>query len=160
MSDQIAEQEPSKNGKGKLGLIIGLVLMGVAGGAGYYVTSSGLFPLSEGKEMTQEGENQPDKEVVAFVPMPPMVVSLGPNASAQLRFQAQFEVTPSSREDVANLMPRIQDVLNGYLRAVDYDVLREPSSLIRLRAQMLRRVQLVAGSGNVQDLLITEFVFG
>ena len=30
--------------------------------------------------------------------------------------------------------------------------------LVRLRAQMLRRVQMVTGEGRVRDLLITEFV--
>ncbi len=50
------------------------------------------------------------------------------------------------------------DVLNGYLRAVDVPALEDPSSLIRLRAQMLRRVQIVTGEGRVRDLLIIEFV--
>ena len=31
-------------------------------------------------------------------------------------------------------------------------------ALIRLRAQMLRRIQVVSGEGRVRDLLITEFV--
>jgi flagellar FliL protein len=55
-------------------------------------------------------------------------------------------------------MPRIQDVLNTYLRAVDVEDLEEPAALLRLRAQMLRRVQVVVGDGPVRDLLVTEFV--
>ena len=56
------------------------------------------------------------------------------------------------------LMPRILDVLNGYLRAVEVSQLDDPTALIRLRAQMLRRVQIVTGEGRVRDLLVTEFV--
>ena len=52
------------------------------------------------------------------------------------------------------LMPRIQDVLNSYLRAVEVRQLEDPSALLRLRAQMLRRVQIVTGEGRVRDLLI------
>ena len=55
-------------------------------------------------------------------------------------------------------MPRILDVLNTYLRAVEVRDLEQPASLARLRAQMLRRVQVVTGEGRVRDLLITEFV--
>jgi len=36
--------------------------------------------------------------------------------------------------------------------------LEDPLALVRLRAQMLRRVQMVTGEGRVRDLLITEFV--
>jgi flagellar protein FliL len=55
-------------------------------------------------------------------------------------------------------MPRIVDVLNGYLRAVEVREFEDPAALVRLRAQMLRRVQIVTGEGRVRDLLVTEFV--
>ena len=55
-------------------------------------------------------------------------------------------------------MPRVLDVLNSYLRAVEVSDLEDPSALVRLRAQMLRRVQIVTGEGRVRDLLVTEFV--
>jgi flagellar FliL protein len=60
--------------------------------------------------------------------------------------------------EVAMLKPRILDVLNGYLRAVDPAELEDPAALVRLRAQMLRRIQIVTGEGRVRDLLVTEFV--
>jgi flagellar FliL protein len=55
-------------------------------------------------------------------------------------------------------MPRVVDVLNGFLRAVDVTDLEDPAALLRLRAQMLRRVQIVTGEGAVRDLLVMEFV--
>jgi len=55
-------------------------------------------------------------------------------------------------------MPRILDVLNSYLRAVAITDLEDPTAMARLRAQMLRRVQIVTGEGRVRDLLVTEFV--
>ena len=36
--------------------------------------------------------------------------------------------------------------------------IEDPAALARLRAQMLRRIQVVTGEGQVRDLLITEFV--
>ena len=55
-------------------------------------------------------------------------------------------------------MPRVLDVLNTYLRAVDVRDLEQPSAIPRLRAQMLRRIQVVTGPDRVRDLLITEFI--
>ena len=55
-------------------------------------------------------------------------------------------------------MPRVLDTLNTYLRAVDVADLENPAALAKLRAQMLRRVQVVTGEGRVRDLLVTEFV--
>jgi flagellar FliL protein len=55
-------------------------------------------------------------------------------------------------------MPRVLDVLNSYLRAVEVAELEDPAALVTLRAQMLRRIQLVTGPDRVRDVLITEFV--
>ena len=60
--------------------------------------------------------------------------------------------------EVTLLMPRVLDVLNSYLRAVDPASFDDPGAMTRLRAQMLRRIQIVTGEGRVRDLLITEFV--
>ena len=96
---------------------------------------------------------------VAFVAMDPIMISLAPGSSARhLRFAGQLEVTPEHVAEVAGLMPRVLDVLNTYLRAVEVRDLEAPASLARLRAQMLRRIQVVTGEGRVRDLLISEFV--
>ena len=60
--------------------------------------------------------------------------------------------------EVVLLKPRILDVMNGYLRAVEVQELADPHALVRLRSQMLRRIQIVTGEGRVRDLLVTEFV--
>ena len=88
-----------------------------------------------------------------------MVLSLGAAAEGRyLRFTAQLEVPSAHADEVTLLKPRILDVLNGYLRAVDPAELEDPAALVRLRAQMLRRIQIVTGEGRVRDLLVTEFV--
>ena len=48
--------------------------------------------------------------------------------------------------------------MNGYLRAVEVRDIESAAALTRLRAQLLRRVQIVAGQERVNDLLIMEFV--
>lgn len=155
------DEEGAPKKKSKKGLMIGLVLALALGGGGFFAVYSGMI-LGEAEETaqaeTEETEADP-LEPVAFVPLEPLVVSLGPNArSSYLKFQAQLEVVPSQEGDVAKLVPRVMDVLNSYLRAVDVEDLEDPLALISLRAQMLRRIQLVTGEGRVRDLLIMEFV--
>ena len=56
------------------------------------------------------------------------------------------------------LMPRVLDVINTYLRAVEVRQLEDPAALTLIRSHLLRRIQLVTGDGRVNDLLITEFI--
>lgn len=153
------EEKPKK--RSKKGLVPGLVAAILFGGGGFYATYSGLvggLAKTDAHSGPEEVAAEPLPEI-AFVPLDPLIISLGPaGVSRHLRFGAELEVGASHAEDVTLLMPRILDVLNGYLRAVDVALLEDPAALIRLRAQMLRRVRMVAGEGRVRDLLVTEFV--
>lgn len=95
---------------------------------------------------------------VDFVPVDPLVISLNDGRGTHLRFRAELEVKRGRTAEVVHLLPRVIDVLNGYLRAVDLADLQDNAALVRLRAQMLRRVQVVTGGNLVTDLLIMEFV--
>ncbi|MCE6960942.1 flagellar basal body-associated FliL family protein [Cereibacter sphaeroides] len=146
--------------RSKLPLVLGLVLALALGAGGFYATWSGLIlaPPAEGADHAAEPEPAalPD---LAFVPIEPIVISLGRGSSmSHLRFTAQLEVSKTAAPEVTLLLPRILDVLNGYLRAVEVSRLEDPAALVELRAQMLRRIQIVTGEGRVRDLLVTEFV--
>lgn len=144
--------------KSKKPILIGLVLALVLGGGGFYATWSGLI-LGGEESHVEEGEAPSPLGGIAFVPLETMVISLGADSgSDHLRFTAQVEVVDTAEADVTLLKPRILDVLNSYLRAIDTASIENPQAMARLRAQMLRRIQVVAGDGRVRDLLITEFV--
>lgn len=139
-------------------ILIGVVLAVLLGGAGFYVTWSGMI-LSDGGPMAENATTVADLPAIAFVPMDPLVISLGPGSDDRhLRLTAQLEVNESYAADVTKLLPRIADVMNGYLRAVAPQEFDEPAALVKMRAQLLRRIQIVTGSGRVRDLLVTEFV--
>ena len=157
----MAEAEQPQNAvpkkKSKLPLILGLVLFLVLGGGGFYAVYSGLILASAAEHpMTEHASDMPD---IAFVPLEPVTITLGEvSANIHLRFAAQLEVENARKDEVTLLIPRILDVLNGYLRAVEVAELGDPNALVRLRSQMLRRIQIVTGEGRVRDLLVTEFV--
>ncbi|MCE5975048.1 flagellar basal body-associated FliL family protein [Sinirhodobacter sp. WL0062] len=154
-TETAGEETPKK--RSKLPLLIGLVLMLGLGGGAFYAVYSGLI-LGAPHAAEPHGDTPEALPEIAFVPLDPMVVSLSGTAARHLRFSAQLEVPLAYEADVEHLKPRVMDVLNGYLRAVDVAELEDPSALIRLRAQMLRRVQIVVGEGRVRDLLVIEFV--
>lgn len=157
MSDAPNSEAPPKR-RSRLPLVLAL-----AGGAGgFLAVRAEILPLPGNAQAQRETPEQPAPaplEAVAFVPLDPIVVSLAPAAAGRhLRFTAELEVAPAHRNEVESLRPRVIDVLNGYLRALDESDLESPGALERLRAQMLRRVQMITGEGRVRDLLVMEFV--
>ena len=157
MAEAAVPQDAEPPKRSKLPLLVGVLAAVALGAAGFYATYSGIVLGASGHASDTTGAGAlPD---IAFVEIAPLILSLGPaGASQHLRFAAQLEVASEHSADVTLLMPRILDVLNGYLRAVEVAELEDPAALTRLRAQMLRRVQIVTGEGRVRDLLVTEFV--
>lgn len=155
------DEEAPKKGS-KLPLIIGVVLA-IAGGAGaFFATNMGLLPFGPQPEMAKEDEEEEPllvTEDVAFVLLDPINITLPPGSNRSLlRLTVQLDVAPQNAAAIDAIKPRITDILNSYLRAVQIADLETPSALLRLRTQMLHRVQVVAGPGIVRDLLITEFI--
>jgi flagellar FliL protein len=150
-----AEDAPPKRGGKKL-VLISLVLALAGAGGGWFAASSGLLPLDAADAETAADTAE---RGTVFVPVDPILISLGSTGeNRHLSFRAQLEVPTEAAAEVAGLMPRVVDVLNSYLRAVDVREFDSPHGLIRLRAQMLRRVQIIVGDGKVNDLLVMEFV--
>ena len=159
MAEAEEPQDAAAKKKSKLPMILGLVLFLALGGGGFYAVYAGLLFAPVGVMAENTGPTAQALPDIAFVPVDPVVISLGKATdNRHLRLTAQLEVQKVGKDEVAALMPRILDVLNGYLRAVEVAELEDPDALVRLRSQMLRRIQIVTGEGRVRDLLITEFV--
>lgn len=168
MADEENAQEDVGKKRSRLPILLGLVLALAGGAGGFYGVYSGLLPLGESASHApleghdaKHGEEAIEVSAVPdvdFVPIEPLIISLNNSRGTHLRFRAQLEVRRAYKAEVEHLLPRVVDVLNGYLRAVDLADLQDNAALVRLRAQMLRRVQVVTGGDRVSDLLIMEFV--
>lgn len=150
-----AQADPPR--RGKKPLLLGLVLAVALGAGGFWLMWSGKIAGSaSAPDPAAEVADLPE---IGFIPIDPVIVSLPSSGqSRQLRFTAQIEVAQPHQAEVAALMPRVRDVLNGYLRAIEPARFDEPGALPRIRAQLLRRIQIVTGEGRVRDLLVTEFI--
>lgn len=157
MADAEDPQDAAQRKRSKRPFVIGLGLAFLLGGVAFYATWSGLILGAGGaKHAGTEVGALPD---IAFVPVDPLVITLGSGSELRhLRFTSQIEVAAPHAAEVQMLLPRILDVLNGYMRAVEVTQLEDPAALVRIRAHLLRRIQIVTGEGRVRDLLVTEFV--
>lgn len=160
MSDEEPDEEKITKTSSKMPLILGFALALVGGGGGFYAAWSGMI-LHPKDEVTAETKAMPDSPnlEISYVAVDPLVISLGGATDVKhLKFRAQLEVPADAKAEVSKVLPRVVDVLNSYLRALQPSDLQDPSALARLRSQMLRRVQVVTGADRVNDLLIMEFV--
>jgi flagellar FliL protein len=156
MADSAAPAETTPRRRPGGAVLIGAVLALAGAAGGFFVTYGGLL---SGEDHAEAGPEVAPIGDIAFVPIDPVIVSLGTGGTGQhLRFRAQLEVNAPHAAEVTMLLPRILDVLNGYLRAVEPEGLQDPAALLRIRAQLLRRIQMVTGEGRVRDLLVSEFV--
>jgi flagellar FliL protein len=160
MTDAALTESKETPKSGKRPLILGLLLAIFGGLGGYYATSTGLLLGTESKDVKPAKVASKDSfSDVAFIPLEPITVSLPQNSAYKhLLFRAELDVNKVYESEVKTVLPRIIDVLNSYLRAVEISDIQESASLTRLRAQMLRRAQIVAGPDRINDLLIMEFV--
>ncbi|WP_010141299.1 flagellar basal body-associated FliL family protein [Oceanicola sp. S124] len=154
------EEVPKK--PSKLPLILALIVALAGGGGVFFAIYSGMILGGDGAGAATHAEEVQDPFVapdVVYVPVDPMVISLGKASEGRhLRFTANIEVPSNQEANVTKVVPRIVDVLNGYLRALRMEDLEDPAALVRIRSQMLRRIQVVTGPDAVSDLLIVEFV--
>lgn len=160
MAEARAEGIPEAGKSSKLPLVLGFVLALLGAGGGFFAASSGLIFATESQNAEKEESPETGKiNDLAFVPMEPLTITL-PRSSRykHLLFRGELEVASQYQADVQKMLPRVIDVINSYLRALEVSDFEEPAALTRLRSQMLRRAQIVTGPGRINDLLIMEFV--
>ena len=158
MSEPEQPQDAAPKRKSKLPLLIGIILALLLGAGGFFATYSGMI-LGQDADHAEAPAHEAALPDIAFVPVDPVMISLGAAAqNRHLRMVSQLEVGKAYVAEVTMLLPRVLDVTNTYLRAVEVSQLEDPAALIRIRSHLLRRIQLVTGDGRVNDLLITEFI--
>lgn len=167
---------PAKKGKGKLLLLGGLGLVLLLGGGGAAAYFLGLFGSGAAAE-AQAGHDAPTANAhdaaagahgegeavpaVAFVDMPDLIVNLR-SESPRLRYlklRLSLEVADApAAEAVKQLMPRVMDSFQLYLRALTLDEVQGAAGMQRLKEELTARVNLAVHPTPVTTVLLKEML--
>ena len=153
------------SGKKLLIILIPVLLLLAGGGAGAYFFLFASKPAEQHAEEgpKPEGPTEPTgPQKIVYYNMPDLLVNLNAGAGRRTSFlKLTMAVELRSIDDAgafeANL-PRIVDNFQIYLRELRPEDLRGSSGFLRLREELLTRVQLAAAPARVNDLLFREML--
>lgn len=148
------------NGK-KLVLFIVLPLLLVLGGLGGAYFAGLLDPLLGKHDAPPAEESAPVVPQTVFFDLPQMLVNLntGGKKNNYLKIAISLELT-SQEDSVAlqNLLPRVVDNFQVYLRELRVEDLRGSAGVQRLREELLLRVKNAVHPIEVRDVLFKEML--
>jgi flagellar FliL protein len=98
---------------------------------------------------------------VAFFDMPDIVVNIqtADGTPAYLKLSVSLELDAADEKaGLQTLMPRIVDQFQSYLRELRVDDLRGSAGVMRLKEELLRRINVAAAPFSVRDVLLKEMI--
>jgi len=132
-----------------------LVLAGSGAGAYFFLFKKG--DTQEAK--VEEVPLTPPK--VAFSDMQDILVNIQSNdgTPAYLKLGVSLELEDEAQKAAMQpLMPRITDQFQAYLRELRLDDLKGSAGVLRLKEELLRRVNVAAAPYKVRDVLLKEMI--
>ncbi len=136
----------------------GLVILLGGGGAGVYFL---LFSGSDGQAAQNETSVPVTPPEVAYADMPDIIVNIqsADGSPAYLKLSTSLELdTAEEKAGMTALMPRIVDQFQGYLRELRIDDLKGSAGVLRLKEELLRRINVAAAPYRVRDVLLKEMI--
>ncbi len=155
------EEAPKKKGllsKKMLMIAVPALLLVVGGGgAGAY-----FFLFKKSDAQTAKAEEVPlTPPKVAFSDMQDILVNIqsSDGAPAYLKLGISLELEDDAQAAALKpLMPRITDQFQAYLRELRLDDLKGSAGVLRLKEELLRRVNVAAAPYKVRDVLLKEMI--
>lgn len=155
------EAEGKKSGgKKKLILIaVPVLLLGV--GAGLWF--SGILPdlLGMKKEDPAAREAAAKPKPPSFLDLPELVANLNgsPARPVYVKVVARLEIPKQEDVDkVRAVLPRLQDMMQTYLREMRPEELRGSAGTYRLREELIARANVAAAPAKVSDVLFSQML--
>ena len=181
-ADGEAEGAPAKKKLPLLFIIIpaALVVLGGGGGAAFFLmqpkaeAAEGGHAAPEKKKdggghgAAADGEADPALGVISdgpdgvvFYTLPDMTVNIQAPDGRPMYLKLKLTLEMKDADLAHHLqaeMPRMQDMFQGFLRELRPDDLAGSAGSFQLRAEILRRVNLIAAPGKVDAVLIEEML--
>ena len=167
--DDFAEEdgladEGGMGGAKKIALFVIVPLLIISGiGVGLYATGM-LDGLIGGDKVQSEEMAAKDKEInfeAVFLAIPDIVVNLKTRDAQPrfLRLKVQLELeSEDERDAVDQVMPRVVDQFQTYLREMRIEDLQGSAGIYRLQKELIARVNTAAYPVEVKDVLFQEML--
>ncbi|MEC9100534.1 MAG: flagellar basal body-associated FliL family protein [Pseudomonadota bacterium] len=140
------------------------VLLLIGGGVGVAVML-GLFssepPANPDEEQVQVEEVVAPSAQTTFFEIPDLIVNLNTSGrkSVFLKIKISLEIAdPSDIDTINQLLPRIVDNFQVYLRELRVQDLQGSAGMYRLHEELLRRVNIAVRPAKVKDVLFKEML--
>ena len=148
----------------KMKLIVGagLLVVFAGGGAGFYFLMPEAAP-HEGEEVADvqtEAAKLPS-ETAAFFDLPNIIVNIQTPDSTQAYLKLSVALELEDAEAIAAIepvLPRVVDQFQAYLRELRVEDIRGSAGVMRLKEELLRRVNLAVAPTPVHDVLLKEMI--
>ena len=158
-TDETADKPAEKAGKGKLIVIAVPVALLLAGGGLWF---SGIMPHLLGMDKHEAKAAEAVKTVPpSYIDIPEMVANLNNNMHkvAYVKLSARVEIPkPEDVDLVRAALPRLQDMMQTYLREMRPEELRGSAGTYRLREELLARANVAVAPAKVSDVLFTQLL--
>jgi len=160
---EAAEAAPKKGLLGKLKskkmlmIAVPALLLVLGGGGGAYFF---LFKKAPGAEAKAE-EASLTPPTVAFSDLDKLTVNIqgADSTPAYLQLSVSLELeNEEQKKAMEALMPRVKDQFQAYLRELRLEDLKGSSGVLRLKQELLRRVNVAAAPYHVRDVLLKEML--
>ena len=139
-----------------------LVLLVLIGGGSYYF----FFMGSSAKKAQMAAAGTHDQLPVTppnitFYDVPDIIVNIqsADSTPAYLKLSVSLELdSPEEKAGLVALQPRIVDQFQGYLRELRMDDLKGSAGVVRLKEELLRRINVAAAPYRVRDVLLKQMI--
>jgi flagellar FliL protein len=134
-----------------------LVVGGGGAGAWFFLLAPKDGPAKDAK--AEEAPLTPPK--VAFSDMQDILVNIQSNdgTPAYLKLAVSLELSDDAEKTALQpLLPRVTDQFQAYLRELRLDDLKGSAGVLRLKQELLRRVNVAAAPYKVHDVLLKEMI--
>ena len=132
-------------------IILPLLLFGGAGAAAWFLLFQGPEPTEDEAQAQEEAAHPP-----VYYDLDEMTVNLSTASkrNSYLKLKLALELgAPEDSETLPNVLPRVVDQFQIYLRGVRVEDLQGSDGLQRLREELLLRAQKAAAPARVKDVL-------
>ena len=132
-----------------------LILLGAGGGAGYYF----LLATPSDQELAEATEQIEDPTKIVFYDLPDILVNLNSGGKQNNYLKVTIALELKSKDDlpvIHAVMPRIIDSFQIYLRELRLEDLNGSAGPIRLKEELLVRLNASLDVSRINDILFKE----